>query len=104
MNCTQGKDRTGLIIALVLMTLGVPIEAITHDYLLTQDGLQSEKEARLAEIKEIGLTPEWGDCPEDFVARVDEHVSSRYNGIDGYLDRIGFGEGERSRLVEALGA
>lgn len=104
MHCTQGKDRTGLIVALVLMALDVPVEAITHDYLLSQDGLQSERETRLAEIREIGLTPEWADTPRDFVTRVHQHVSTRYNGIDGYLDSIEFGEAERRGLVEALGA
>ncbi|CAJ2507857.1 Uu.00g090430.m01.CDS01 [Anthostomella pinea] len=103
-HCTQGKDRTGLIIALTLMVLGVPVEAMSHDYLLSRAGLEAEKETRLAEIRELGLTPEWGDCPEDFVVRVHEHVNTKYGGIDGYLDSIEFGKSERQKLVQALGA
>ncbi|KAI1075216.1 tyrosine/serine protein phosphatase [Whalleya microplaca] len=102
-HCTQGKDRTGLIVALVLMLLDVPIGAISHDYLLSQKGLEPEREARLEEIKEIGLTPEWGDAATDFVTRIQEHVTTKYGGIDGYLDNIGFGSSEREKLIEAVG-
>ncbi|KAI0024365.1 tyrosine/serine protein phosphatase [Xylariomycetidae sp. FL0641] len=103
-HCTQGKDRTGLLVALVLLALRVPADAAAHDYLLSRAGLAAEKEARLAEIREIGLTPEWGDCPPDFVARVVEHLEAKYGGVDAYLDGIGFGVEERRRLGEALGA
>lgn len=103
-HCTQGKDRTGLIVALVLMVLGVPLEAVSHDYLLTQEALVVNREARIAEIEEIGLTPDWGDCPPDFVARIHEHLVSRYGGIEAYLDSIEFGSDKRRRLVEVLGA
>ncbi|KAK8041150.1 hypothetical protein PG994_014157 [Apiospora phragmitis] len=103
-HCTQGKDRTGLIVALVLMILGVPLEAVSHDYLLTQGALEADRETRIAEIEEIGLTPDWGDCPPDFVARIHEHLVSRYGGVEAYLDGIEFGSDKRRRLVEVLGA
>ncbi|KAI1864823.1 uncharacterized protein JN550_008643 [Neoarthrinium moseri] len=103
-HCTQGKDRTGLVVAVALFVLGVPLEAITHDYLLTQDGLVAERESRLAEIEEIGLTAEWGDCPPDFVPRVWGHIEDTYGGIEAYLDGIGFGDGERRQFIEKLGA
>ncbi|KAI1462182.1 tyrosine/serine protein phosphatase [Annulohypoxylon moriforme] len=41
-HCTQGKDRTGVIIALILMILSVPASAIDHDYMLSHAGLSSE--------------------------------------------------------------
>ncbi|KAI0123112.1 tyrosine/serine protein phosphatase [Xylariales sp. AK1849] len=103
-HCTQGKDRTGLIVALALMILNVPVDAISHDYLLTQEGLVAERESRLAEIEEMGLTPDWGDCPRDFVPRVQEHINTKYGGVEAYLDSIGFGAAERRKFVAALGA
>ncbi|KAI0157451.1 protein-tyrosine phosphatase-like protein [Xylariaceae sp. FL1272] len=103
-HCTQGKDRTGIIIALLLLALSVPSTAITYDYLLSQSGLKPERESRLAEIEEIGLTAEWGDCPEELIPRLCSHIDVRYGGIDGYLDAIGFGGEERIRLLDILGA
>ena len=58
----------------------------------------------MAEIAEIGLTPEWGDCPPEFVGKVAEHLDERYGGIEKYLDGIGFGETERKKFVNVLKA
>ncbi|KAH8198868.1 hypothetical protein TruAng_006976 [Truncatella angustata] len=108
-HCTQGKDRTGLTVALCLLIMHVPLDAITHDYLLTQTALTreappQEMEARLAEIAEIGLTPEWGDCPPEFVRKIAEHLNERYGGVEKYLDGIGFGEAERRKFIDVLRA
>ncbi|KAI3334843.1 protein-tyrosine phosphatase-like protein [Ustulina deusta] len=103
-HCTQGKDRTGMIIALALLILAVPTDAISHDYLLSQPGLEPERDDRVAEMLQIGLTPEWGDCPPEFMQRVRAHLDVRYGGVDGYLDSIGFGAEDRARLVDVLGA
>ena len=89
---------------LALMILGVPTEAIAHDYLLTQEGLVADREIRLTEIQEIGLTPEWADCAPDFVQKMQEHINTKYRGIDGYLDSIGFGSEDRKKFVQAVGA
>lgn len=86
------------------MVLGVRAPAIQHDYLLSREGLEAEKEGRLEEIRELGLTPDWGDCPGDFVAKVEAHLNGKYGGVDGYLDSIEFGSAERQRLIEVLGA
>ncbi|KAI2473739.1 tyrosine/serine protein phosphatase [Annulohypoxylon bovei var. microspora] len=103
-HCTQGKDRTGLIVALCLMILSVPASAIDHDYMLSRAGLSSERESRLEEIREIGLPAEWGDTSPDFVGRMVEHIDVKYGGVNGYLDSVGFDSEERRRLVEVLGA
>ncbi|KAK9773816.1 putative Tyrosine specific protein phosphatases domain-containing protein [Seiridium cardinale] len=108
-HCTQGKDRTGLTVAMCLLILHVPLDAITHDYLLTQTALTNdappqETEARLAEIAEMGLSPEWGDCPPNFVNKVAQHLEKTYGGVEKYLDGIGFGAAERVKFVQVLGA
>ena len=51
-HCTSGKDRTGIVVAALLLVLGVPEELIIEEYLLS-DG---EVRARWIEqaIKGIG--------------------------------------------------
>ncbi|KAH8879630.1 hypothetical protein GQ53DRAFT_755835 [Thozetella sp. PMI_491] len=101
-HCTQGKDRTGIIILLALMILGVPMKAIDFDYQLSNDALLAEKEYRLAEIREIGLTEDFAGTAEDFVEKTAAHLESRYGGLNAYLDSIGFDEDRRRKLVEIL--
>ena len=45
-NCSAGKDRTGFGVALILMALGVPREAIMHDYLLSHKYFSVNKEIK----------------------------------------------------------
>ncbi|KAM7186550.1 tyrosine-protein phosphatase [Rhypophila sp. PSN 637] len=69
-HCTAGKDRTGIIVAIVLSLLGVEDEAIAHDYSLTDLGLAQRKEAIVQHLMEApGL---FGDR-----ARAETMVSSR---------------------------
>ncbi|KAI1647257.1 protein-tyrosine phosphatase-like protein [Daldinia loculata] len=103
-HCALGKDRTGLIVALTLMILGVPSDAITHDYRLSGEALADDHEARLEEIRNVGLSPEWGGVADNFVEGIEWHLDVKYGSIEGYLDGIGFGKEERERLVEVLGA
>lgn len=88
-HCTQGKDRTGLTVLLVLMLLGVSVEAIDRDYVLSQTELLPERKEKLEEIHSIGLPDEFADCPEDWVTKVCEHIDAEYGGIEGYLTRCG---------------
>ncbi|TLD19655.1 hypothetical protein PspLS_09508 [Pyricularia sp. CBS 133598] len=101
-HCTQGKDRTGVIVILVLMILGVPLAAIEHDYRLSDEGLASEKDERIAEMNEIGLSDKWAVVAPDMIPAVADHLESRYGGLESYLDRIGFSNDERARLRELL--
>lgn len=49
-----------------------------------------EKESRLTEIREIGLTDDWGATSEEMVSRTIDHLDSAYGGLDNYFDGIGF--------------
>lgn len=45
-HCMAGKDRTGLGAAMIQMSLGVPEDAVHHDYLLTNHGENAIKTCR----------------------------------------------------------
>ena len=84
------------------MILGVPIPAIEHDYSLTDEALIPERNERLVEIHEIGLTDEWVDTAKDFIEKVEQHLNDKYSGLDNYLDQIGFGGEDRVKVRDAL--
>ncbi|EHK27470.1 uncharacterized protein TRIVIDRAFT_188312 [Trichoderma virens Gv29-8] len=101
-HCTQGKDRTGLICALVLMILGIPRAAIEHDYFLTDAKLMSSRPQMLKEIHEIGLTDDWAGTAKDMISSIESYIEDKYGGLDSYLDSIGFDQQQRARVRETL--
>ncbi|KAL2068690.1 hypothetical protein VTL71DRAFT_15028 [Oculimacula yallundae] len=102
-HCTQGKDRTGLIILLLLLILKVPRPAVTHDYVLSEKELESEREQRLKEISSIGLTEEFAGCPGNWVSEMEEFLRERWGGVEGYLRSVSVSEKQEEELRRVLG-
>jgi len=102
MHCTQGKDRTGLIITLILLLLDIPVAAISNDYLRSEAELLPEKEERLKEIRSIGLSDEFVGCPPEWCEKMEEHLREKYGGVKAYCESIGFKEEEQAELVRIL--
>lgn len=102
MHCTQGKDRTGLIICLLLLLLDVPVDAVTYDYTMSEAGLLPEKEVRMVEIREIGLTEEFASAPREWIVKMHEYLGEKYGGTREYLETIGVDEGMQARITEKL--
>lgn len=86
----------------MLLILGIPIEAIEYDYFLTDEAIAHEREVRLAEIGEIGLTEEWAGTDKNMISGIIRHLDQQYGGLNGYLDFIGFEEDERAALRRNL--
>lgn len=101
-HCTQGKDRTGLVIALTLHIVGVPMEVILGDYRVSREGLTWEIPEMLREMEEVGLNPEFLDSPPETLRDTLGYIAERYSSIDGFLDRIGIREEERKRMRDGL--
>lgn len=101
-HCTQGKDRTGLIILVLLLLLEIPVEAISKDYVMSEEQLLPEKESRMKEIRSIGLDENFAKCPVDWCEKMEEHLKVKHGGVKGYCRSIGFSEQDEERLVHIL--
>lgn len=101
-HCTQGKDRTGLIITIILLLLDVPVKAVTYDYRMSETELLPEKESRMEEIRSIGLDEHFATCPEDWVEKMKTHLDEKYGGVRKYCRSIGFTEEEEEQLMDIL--
>jgi len=88
-HCTQGKDRTGLIVMLVLLLLGVDQTTIDEDYRLSEPELEPEREGRLKEMASIGLTEQFAICPPDLVSHVNSYMVEKYGSVEKYLEKAG---------------
>lgn len=92
--CAGGKDRTGLVAALVLGALGVPDEEIATDYALTAENLPVLLERNRARAAARGVDPEVSEH-ELLVAEaatmlaVLERLRAEHGSVDGYLERHG---------------
>lgn len=53
--CTAGKDRTGVVSALIMKRLGFDEEAIVADYMLTRDNVMDQLKAYVALHPEVDL-------------------------------------------------
>ena len=101
-HCTQGKDRTGLIVLLVLMLCGVEREAIERDYVLSERELEPERGDKLAEIRSIGLPDSFADCPKDWVGIVSGHIDQECGGVEKYLESCGVGAEQQQTLKDLI--
>lgn len=102
-HCTQGKDRTGLIVILLLLMLGIPIVAIAADYQASERELQAELEERIAELRRGGLEADFAQCPAGFVQAVVAEIDGKYGGIEKYLtEKVGVDEGMQRRLKDVM--
>jgi protein-tyrosine phosphatase len=88
-HCTAGKDRTGLMIALVLELLGVSRELTVADYAFTQVLRPNRVDAYAAMIREAGVDPEAVrvvfETPAESMRRALAHVDEAYGGAAAYL-------------------
>lgn len=101
-HCTQGKDRTGLCIMLLLLLLNTPLQAISADYLASERELLPEMESRMVEISEVGLSEDFAGCPAAFVADLSDHINENYNSLQEYLELTGVDRMMQEKIVENL--
>lgn len=92
--CAGGKDRTGLVAALVLGALGVADEEIAADYALTAEILPLLLERNCTRAAARGLDPEVADhallvAEAATMLAVLERLRAEHGSVEGYLERHG---------------
>ncbi|HZM39976.1 MAG TPA: tyrosine-protein phosphatase [Acidimicrobiales bacterium] len=89
-HCHGGKDRTGIVAALLLEALGVERETVLDDYELTARYRRREhQESTYGRLREAGLSPEAAagvlSAPRWAMAQALDDLDRRYGGIETYL-------------------
>lgn len=106
-HCKAGKDRTGIVAALLLDLAGVPHEIIAEDYALTAVCLAPLME-ELRKGRPMTVSPEQyeihlGSPPDNMIVLLN-HIKSAYGDAEGYLLSIGLKPEQiqalKQRLVE----
>lgn len=100
-HCTSGKDRTGILIALLLLALDVPPEVVFDDYLLSNGDWQPidmfSPTARQDTIAAVMA------APAAYLQSAFDAIEARCGTIDDYLGQwLGFGRKEKDALAALM--
>jgi protein-tyrosine phosphatase len=103
-HCALGKDRTGIIAALLLGIAGVAPAEIVADYALSAACLADTLAAIRAQTPAADLAA-YGfslDCTPAIMAGLLAHWAAQYGGILGYVRAIGLEDAEIAALRQQL--
>jgi protein-tyrosine phosphatase len=103
-HCFAGKDRTGLVAAILLSLAGVEPQAIGADYAETDFQLAARYEEWLAKATPERLESMRNElqCPPEWMLSTLEHVERRWGGVEAYLEAAGVSPAAIARLQSKL--
>jgi len=94
-HCSIGKDRTGVLVALIMRALGVPVDAIVEEYALSQAGAArfvDQLRARIRTEDQQDLDPYLPAllaAEPETMRRFLRLVSDEFGSVTGYLRHLG---------------
>lgn len=104
-HCTNGKDRTGWAVALVLLTLGVSEDDVMTDYLTTNEQLLPALADLFESVRDQGIDPSLllpvMGVREEYLAAALDRVEV-LGGLEAYLASLGVTDAMRAKLVARL--
>jgi protein-tyrosine phosphatase len=106
-HCAAGKDRTGVLAALLLSALGVPRSVVLADYALTAGAMERMRAWATREYPE--LAEQMAETPSAFMAALPEamgevlaSLDAEHGSIEAYVRHIGVRPGALDALAAAL--
>ncbi len=105
-HCTGGKDRTGVVAAVLLRVLGVADDDIVEDYSISEVYLRQRLDSFRDALEEIGMDEEaiayLTSSPPSRMRHTLVELDRRWGSVTGYLDYIGVGQELAERLRRRL--
>lgn len=96
--CSAGKDRTGIVSALLARHWGADIDVIGKDYAASAAGLVDRFARERAASADPEATALAQRCVPEIMTAVIGHVERRWGSVDAYLRTIGLRDEEIARL------
>ncbi|WP_157219343.1 tyrosine-protein phosphatase [Flavisphingomonas formosensis] len=110
-HCTAGKDRTGMVVALIQHALGVPRDAIIADFMRSsrEPGLMAMAPALVETVRThhgwalpLPLAEHLLDVRPSYLTAFLDEIEDRAGSLDAYLDATGLDAAGRERLRDRL--
>ena len=107
LHCTAGKDRTGLVLALIQSFLGVPDDAIAADYAQSAVALMTVSEEAIEKQKlalgvDVRARPELLDAQPEWILGALDDLRREHGTAEQYLLDHGAEQDDLKRLRAAL--
>lgn len=94
-HCTAGKDRTGIIAAILLKLVGVDDETIAKDYALTRVGREPAREMILARLSKEPIFRSSNEaslimftCRHETMTAFLDLIDEKYGGVEEYVKKF----------------
>ena len=107
--CNAGKDRTGVVIALFLMALGVPKKTVMKDYMLSKIYLEPmiarmTTKVRLLSIfrADIFQLKKLLDTRVEYLNATFHAINQKFGSIESFLDSVGMNNDKRKMLRKII--
>jgi len=101
--CSLGKDRTGIITALLLSCLGIDRNHIIENFHLSEKCIEPNIECIKRYFNRIGLSKdEFVKAPKVVLKQLLEYLDKTYGSVHDYLNCIGFTYDEQQYLFDFL--
>ncbi len=104
-HCMGGKDRTGLVAALLLRLVDVPLEVIGADYAVSAVNLEPRNVEWLASMPDEparSRVVKLSQTPAAGMVRAITEIEARYGDVASYLRAAGLSDEQIGRLEERL--
>ena len=106
-HCAGGKDRTGLVSALLLRLAGATIEDIAADYALSEENLNAGPRTWIESAPDETVRAQrefMQQTPPAAMVRTLEQLDERWGGVRPYLRAAGLSDAQLERLEARLAA
>lgn len=99
-SCTAGKDRTGIIVYLLLSLLGAKFDIILEDYVLSDKCINERLELVREQVK--GFPKFLGYAKAEYLIEFHEGFCEKYKTVENYLLSVGLTENDIRKIKDKL--
>ncbi len=104
-HCSGGKDRTGAMTSIILLSLGVDEETVKDEYLMSNYYRWELNQANIRRGRKVLIGKETLEyifvVQEEYINSVFDIINNKYDGIENYLDeKLGIDPLERQLLID----
>lgn len=107
--CNSGKDRTGVVIALTLMAIGVSKKAVMKDYMLSKVCLEPMIKRMTTKVRLLSLfraditqLKKLLDTRAKYLNATFNAIDRKFGSTESFFDFLGIGHDKRKKLIKNL--